>query len=149
MTDLLSSLEKAIALRLAPLETRGLNVLNSPKSCLGNARAEALFYFTDQDAGEDGSCKQSRTITLKVEIQACDQRSHQVAYPYIAAVDIMLNNFDPKVGRTGTIKFSRVGYVPFETKNGVLWIYDMTFTLKAQVDKVKNAESAIADLFDS
>ena len=122
-------------------------MLNSPHRCKGNAKANALFYFTDQTGQEAGSCTQNRDITLKVEIQACDQRSHQVAYPYIEAVDILLHDFEPKVGKTGKIKFSSVRYVPFETKNGVMWIYDMTFTLKVTRCKVHDTEQAIADLF--
>jgi hypothetical protein len=147
MSDLLTDLEKAIALRLAPLKDRGLDVLNSPHRCGGNARAIALFYFTDQTAEAAGSCNQNRDITLKLEIQACDQRSHQVAYPFVEAADILLHEYQPGVGKVGALKFSSVRYVPFEDKNGIKWLYDLTFTLRQTRCKVRDVERAIADTF--
>lgn len=147
---MLTDLEKAIALRLAPLKDHGLDVLNSPHRCGGNARAIALFYFTDQTAeASNNSCNQNRDITLKLEIQACDQRSHQVAYPFVEAADILLHEFEPKVGKVGKFKFASVRYVPFEDKNGIKWLYDMTFTIRQVRCKVHEyqMEEAIAFVF--
>lgn len=149
MTDFLTTLENAIANRLEPLKDYGLDVVNSPHRCSGGrAKAIALFYFTDQSATDEGSCNQTREINLQVEIKACDQRSHHVAYPYVIALDVMLHGWTPKAGKNGQITFSSVRYVPARTKNGVEWIYDMTFKLKVSHCMPRDVENAIAEIFD-
>ena len=148
MTDILTQLESAIATQLAPLKSYGLDVLNSPHRCGGGARAVALFYFTDETAqGSNNGCSSTNELTLKVEVQACDQRSHHIAYPYIQAVKISLKNFAPGIGGADRFKYVSTRYLPFEDKNGMKWLYDMTFTLQLMECDVYDVPSAIADLF--
>ena len=32
---------------------------------------------------------------MKVQVEACDQRTHKVAYPFITAIDLLLDRFEP------------------------------------------------------
>lgn len=149
MTDFLADLETAIADRLAPLTDYGLDVINSPHRCSsGREKAIALFYFTDTSAEERKGCTQNRTVNLQVEIKGCDPRSHHVVYPFIEAVDFLLDNWSPGVGKSGRIQFESVRYVPVQTKQGVEWLYDLTFKLKTiKCDKKGDLEAAIAEIF--
>ena len=149
MSDLLTDLEKTIASRLSVLKDYGLDVLNSPQRCKNQRRAIALFYFTGESATEPNSCTQQSDITITVQIQLCDMRSHQPAYPYIAAIKLLLNWYQPEVGRVGAIKFTTTDYTPYEDKEGVKWLYNMNFSLKVMEKHTKDVESAIASLFNA
>ena len=146
--DILTELEGAIATRLQPLKSYGLDVLNSPYRCGGGARAVALFYFTDETSqGSNNGCSTTSDLTLKVEVQACDQRSHHIAYPYIQAVKIALKNFAPGIAGADRFRYVSTRYLPFEDRNGMKWLYDMTFTLTLVDCAVNDWQQAIADIF--
>lgn len=145
--DLLTNLETAIALRLEPLKDYGLDVVNSPYRCGGNAKAIAMFYFTDQTGDKVQSCTQNRDITFNLEIKACDPRSHQIAYPFIEAVDTLLHDFCPRVGTTGAIEFRSIRYVPAQTNKGVEWLYDLSYVVQRHRCKIHDVDKAISEIF--
>ena len=133
---------------MAPLKDRGLDVLNSPHRCAGRTRAIALFYFTDETAEQLTGCTQNSDLSFTVELEVCDGRSHSIAYPYLAAIKILLNWHEPGVGRTSRIQYVSTSYVPFQDTNGFKWLYSMNFKLRRVDCKKKNIEKALAEVFD-
>ncbi|NES91868.1 hypothetical protein [Okeania sp. SIO2B9] len=143
----LSRLEENILNRLDPLKDRGLELLNSPVRCRGRAIATAYFYMTSDNGEQLEATTQKGSTTISFGVQLCDMRSHKQIYPYLEAIKLLLNWYVPDIEGFGEIKFNSIGYSPYEDKDGIKWVYEMTFSVVTLVKKQRTPLLKIEELF--
>lgn len=128
----LKRVEDAIADQLAPLVDDGLAIANRPSPQGPMPRARAIVFFSGEPSEPPGSIvrpmSQKSGLEFTINLELTDQRTHQVAYPYIEEIKALLVGFRPAVEGVGAVYHQSTRYSAFEEGSGIRWRYEMQFS---------------------
>lgn len=131
----LKLVEDAIATELQSLVDNGLAIENRPMPQGPMPRARAIVFFSGESSNPPGGVarpmQQTSTLEFTINVELVDQRSQQLAYPFVEGIKALLVGFRPTVEGISAVYHQSTRYEAMQVGDGIRWRYAMQFTCNA------------------